>query len=141
TIGLTGITSGGNENQALIVSAASSNPALIPNPTVNYSTGSSGTLTFAPVADGNGSATITITVNDGDPRNNLVSRGFLVTVNPINDPPQISSIPNQSVLEHTPAGPITFAIADVDTPLDEIILSASSSNPTLAPARSIVFAG
>src|SRR5262249_26039598 len=60
TIALTGISSGSsNENQILIVTASSSNPAVIPDPAVNYSTPSAtGTLTFAPLTNANGSATI-----------------------------------------------------------------------------------
>src|SRR5208283_1622074 len=36
TVNLTGITTGGGASQVLTVTATSSNPALIPNPTVNY---------------------------------------------------------------------------------------------------------
>ena len=35
TVGVTGITAGG-ESQSLTVSAVSSNPALVPNPSVSY---------------------------------------------------------------------------------------------------------
>src|ERR1051326_1594332 len=67
TVNLSGITSGAtNENQTLTVTASSSNPALIPNPTVTYtSPNTTGSILFAPLGLGNGSATITVTVNDG----------------------------------------------------------------------------
>ncbi len=81
-VSLSGITSGAtNEVQTLAVTAASSNPSLIPTPTVNYtSPNTTGSLAFAPVAAASGSATITVTVNDGGDTNNLVARSFLVTV-------------------------------------------------------------
>src|SRR6202008_4167845 len=99
TINLTGISSGVvTENQPLTVTAVSSNPSLVPNPSVNYnSPQTTGSLTFTPVPTANGTATITVTVNDGQSQNNIVSRTFTVTVNPVNDLPTISSIADQSI--------------------------------------------
>src|SRR5436190_11404446 len=53
TISVTGISSGAvNEPQTITVTSVSSNPGLIPHPTVNYaSPNSSGTLTLAPVVN------------------------------------------------------------------------------------------
>src|SRR5439155_238637 len=65
TIGLSGIGAGGGESQTLTVSAVSSNPSLIPNPTVTYaSPDAAGPLTYTPVADQSGSAVITVTLMD-----------------------------------------------------------------------------
>jgi aryl-phospho-beta-D-glucosidase BglC (GH1 family) len=85
TVNLTGITSGStNEMQALAVTAISSNPGLIPTPTVIYtSPNTNGSLTFAPVPYLTGAATITVTVDDGQVFSNLVSRSFTVTINPL----------------------------------------------------------
>src|SRR4029450_798244 len=82
-ISLTGISSGAaNENQLLALSATSSNPDLIPTPVINYiSPAASGTLSLAPLPGTNGSATIIVTVNDGQSQNNLMTRNFTVTVN------------------------------------------------------------
>ncbi|HTB82267.1 MAG TPA: glucoamylase family protein, partial [Candidatus Sulfotelmatobacter sp.] len=79
---LSGITSGvSNQNQTLTVTATSSNTNLIPNPTVNYiNPGTSGSLTFTPGTNTNGSATITVTVNNGAANNNIVTQSFTVTV-------------------------------------------------------------
>ena len=81
-VSLSGIGSGAaNENQTLSVTATSSNPSLVPNPTVSYSSpNATGSLTLNPAAGQNGSATITVTVNDGAAQNNSVSRTFSVTV-------------------------------------------------------------
>jgi List-Bact-rpt repeat protein/fibronectin type III domain protein len=79
-VNLSGITSGvTNGIQSLTVSAASSNPNLIPNPTVNYtSPNTTGSLTFTPVANTFGAAIITVTVNNGQAQSNSVTRSFSV---------------------------------------------------------------
>ena len=78
TVNLSGISSGAaNESQTLTVTAVSSNPALIPNPTVSYvSANSTGSLTFAPANNASGTATITVMVDDGQAQNNTVTRSF-----------------------------------------------------------------
>jgi hypothetical protein len=82
TVNLSGITSGAsNEVQTLTVTATSSNTNLIRNLTVNYtSPKTTGTLSFAPVTNNYGTATITVTVNDGGATNNLIARSFVVSV-------------------------------------------------------------
>jgi hypothetical protein len=86
TVSLSGISTGApNETQTLTVTATSSNTALIPHPTVNYtSPNATGTLTFTPVANARGLAVITVTVNDGE---TTTDRTFLVTVNQVNKEP------------------------------------------------------
>jgi hypothetical protein len=85
TIGLTGITSGGGTGaQTLTVTAVSSNPGLIPNPTVSYtSPNSTGALSFTPAANSYGTAVISVTVNNGGATNNTVAQSFAVIVDPI----------------------------------------------------------
>ncbi len=80
-----GITNGSAlENQSLSVVATSSNTGLIQNPTVSYaSPNTSGILTFTPTAGQSGTATITVTVNDGWFTNNTKSVSFVVTVKAI----------------------------------------------------------
>src|SRR5204862_3430464 len=99
TINLAGISSGAvDENQTLVVTATSSNTGLIPNPTVNYtSPNSTGTLTFAPVANGNGSAVITVTVNDGQAASNIITRSFAVTVSAVYDTPTLNALTDVTV--------------------------------------------
>ena len=83
---LAGIGSGASDEfQALVVSATSSNPAMLPDPLVFYSSpDSAGILSLMPNADANGSATVTVTVSDG---HSVTARTFTVTVNAINDAP------------------------------------------------------
>ena len=89
TVNLSGITSGAtNEVQTLTVTASSSNTGLIPTPTVTYtSPNTTGSITFTPATNAYGSATITVTVNDGGASNNLVSRSFTVTVTQVSPRP------------------------------------------------------
>jgi len=91
TVNLTGITSGSsNEVQTLTVMATSSNTNLICKPTVNYtSPNTNGTLSFAPATNNYGTATITVTVNDGGDGNNLTSQTFVVTVGLAPPPPSV----------------------------------------------------
>ena len=83
---LTGISAGGGESQPLTVTATSSNPALIPDPVVTYtSPNAGGTLRFTSAPDANGTATIAVTVSDGV---TTVIRTFVITVTPVDDAPR-----------------------------------------------------
>ena len=142
-IDLTGITAGGeDEDQTLIVSAYSSNPGVIPHPIIDYvSPNTSGTLTFAPASNVVGSATIIVTVNDGQNLDYLVTRTFGVIVTEENDPPDISSIPNQVVEQSTPTSQIPFIVSDREAPADSLNVAASSSDQTLVPDANIHISG
>jgi hypothetical protein len=143
TVNLSGISSGAtNEFQTLAVTATSSNPGLIPTPAVSYtSPNSTGSISFTPVSNAFGSANITVTVNDGGTSNNIITRSFTVIVNQVNQPPTITSIPNQLVATNTSTGPIPFVIGDAETPVGSLGLSASSDNLVLAPLGNIAFGG
>jgi hypothetical protein len=82
---LSGIGSGSStENQPLAVSAFSSNPTLIPNPALSYtSPDATGTLTFTPAVNSFGSALMTVMVDDGGIVSNTVIRSFTITVNQV----------------------------------------------------------
>ena len=85
TVNLSGISSGVVGGLlTLRVTASSSNPALIPNPVVSYSSPSpTGSLSFAPALGAYGTAIITVVVDNGLPLANIFSRSFTVTVNNI----------------------------------------------------------
>ncbi len=77
TINLSGITGTGT----IAVSATSSNPGLIANPTVTYSDPDpTGTLSYTPIGNVDGTAIITVTVTDD---NDPVTTTFTVTVKKI----------------------------------------------------------
>jgi hypothetical protein len=98
TVNLTGIGSGNTDAQTLHVTATSDNPALIPDPTVTYSSpDSTGSLTYAPLGNGHGTAHITVTVTDDGGTAlggvDTVSRTFTVVVQINPEPPTLDSGP------------------------------------------------
>lgn len=137
TISLAGIGSGSPaESQQLAVSAVSSNPTLVPHPVVSYSSpATTGSLLLSPNPATNGTAVITVTVNDGEA---LVSRTFTVTVDGL---PLISAISDQAIVEDSSTAAIAFTVSDAETPAADLILTAASSNPALVPAANVVISG
>ncbi len=114
TVSLAGITAGPNESQTLTVTAESNNPGLIPHPTVAYtSPTSTGTLSFAPVANASGTATITVTVSDGAL---TTARQFTVTVTPVNDAPTTTGLSPVALLEDAATTNVTLTggFADIE---------------------------
>ena len=94
TVSLSGISGGmAGEGQSLTVTATSNNTGLIPNPTVTYtSPNATGSLSYTPVANQNGTAMITVTVNDHGGGTETVQRMFTVNVTAVNDPPTLAAI-------------------------------------------------
>ena len=72
--------------QSVQVAVSSSSPQLTGDPTVGGS-GSIRSLSFQPLTDANGTATFTITADDGSAVNNVSIQSFTVTVNVVNDAP------------------------------------------------------
>ncbi len=104
TVNLTGISAGGFESQLLTITATSSNPGLIPAPSVNYdSPQSTGSISFTPVANQTGTAQITVKITDDGPNNppqniNNSSRTFTVIVNEALPDLRILDIENPSLI-------------------------------------------
>lgn len=141
SISLSDITAGG-EVQEVKVIARSSNPALIPDPVVDFTNpNSTGRLRYKPVANASGSAVITVTVDDGQAENNQVSRSFNVAVTAVNDPVGIVGLQDISIAEDTNTGLVPFSLVDPDSPLPVMTVTATSSDLTLVPVKSILLAG
>jgi VCBS repeat-containing protein len=107
-LGLTGITAGnaGEDaaGQTVTVTAVSNNTALIPNPAVGAVTAGNATLSFAPVANQfGGPVTITVTVTDSGPNGgadvNTFQRTFTITVNSVNDAPNLGLAGDLTLLD------------------------------------------
>ena len=127
TVSLTGIATGASEDQPLRVTATSDNAGLIPDPTVTYtSPNATGSIAFTPVADEHGSATITVTVEDGGLDQNLatsednatVSQTFTVTVVSVMDRPVLDTTASPQlvpVIEDSgvPVGAIGTRVSDL----------------------------
>lgn len=137
-ITLTGISSGAtNEIDLVTLTVASSDTNLFAITSLDYSNGAAtATLTLTPLGT-NGAATITVTANDGQPTNNLITRTFIAA---FNTPPVVSPIGNQFTPENTATAPIPFTVADVETPVDQLVFFAVSSSP-LVPSGAFAFAG
>jgi hypothetical protein len=124
---------------ALVVTGVSSNPALVPD--ANIVIGGSGAdraAVITPLPDQSGTTTITLTVSDGS---NSSDSAFLLTVNPVNDPPVISAIADQVVPVDGSFGPLAFTVADVDSDLGSLVVSGVSSNQSLMPDANILIGG
>ncbi|MBI5800997.1 MAG: tandem-95 repeat protein [Verrucomicrobia bacterium] len=135
TVNLAGISAGGGESQTLRVTAMSSNPDLIPKPTVTYTRLSEiGSLRYKPVANANGTAVITVTVtDDGGTANGGVdttTRQFTVTVTAVNDAP----VANNDSYPMSQGDVLTVAAAGVlanDTDVEGNPLTAAKlTNPS-----------
>ena len=134
-----GVSSGAsNENQVVTITAASSNTGLMPNPTVNYTNGSStGTLTLRP---SNNVGTNIVTVIVSDSAGASVTNQFLAYIKDNNNIlPTISGLTNITINEDATAGPLPFTIRDSQTVASNLTLRAVSSNPSLLPTNNLIF--
>src|SRR5439155_1534072 len=100
--------------------------------------GTSRTATITPAANQTGTATITLTVNDGAL---TASDTFVLAVNAVNTAPTIANIADQTIAGDTSTGALSLTGGDGETAAGSLTLSGSSSNPTLVPNGNIVFGG
>ena len=146
TIPLTGITAGlGDAGQALTIVATSNNTALIPNPTVIYSSpNTTGTLVYTPVA-GSGTALITVLVTDsGGIANggvNTFTRIFAINVTPANQAPTLAALGNATINENATTQTVNLTgigpgAGDTNQFLTVV---ATSSNPNLIPNPTVAY--
>ena len=96
-------------------------------------------LTFTPVADWFGEESFTYTVKDIHGATDTAT--VTVTVNPVNDPPHISNVEDQTIQEDASTGALTFSVTDLDNDDASLIVTAATSNGTVIPLSSIVFDG
>jgi subtilisin-like proprotein convertase family protein len=120
----------------LAFSALSSDPTIIPNANVTLTPPgpiTPKTLAILPAPNANGGpVTITATVTDKDGLSASIQ--VLVTVSPVNDAPSFSKGADVEVVEDSGAKTVAdwaTNIADVDSPLATIALSATASVPAL----------
>ena len=121
---------------SLILTAVSSNQTFVPDGNIVLGgSGADRTIAVTPAANQSGSATITVTVSDGD---RSVSDTFTVSAAPVNNAPTISSIADQTVDANTPTPALAFNVGDAETPTAQLTVTAASDNPTLIPNANIV---
>jgi len=89
-----------------------------------------------------GSATITVTVNDGGSSNNVVSRTFNVTVNPVNQAPTLNALADLTVNQD--AGARTVSLSGISSGATNesqtLTVTASSGNTSLVPNPTVTYA-
>ncbi|OGG40717.1 hypothetical protein A3A21_01855 [Candidatus Jorgensenbacteria bacterium RIFCSPLOWO2_01_FULL_45_25b] len=81
---ITNVMPGDEFDQTVTMTAISDNPTVVLDPEINGA-GETRTLTYTPIADANGSVTITVTADDGQEENNTTFRTFTITVNPVEE--------------------------------------------------------
>ena len=118
----------------LSVKAAAANPELIMASALEFDeeTGRY-RLLLRPQPNAYGESTVTVLASDGLQETALQ---FPVNILPVNDPPTLSEV---SDLE-TPPGEtqtVPLEISDPDTALENLVISATSSNPFVLPANQI----
>ena len=124
---------------ALSVTGSSSNLELVPNDNILISgSGSNRTVTVVPTPNRTGTVTIALTVSDGEA---VGAEVFLVTFSEVNDLPVISDIPNQATIEDVTLPAVNFTVSDVETPVENLVLSTATSNSEVVPVGNIVFGG
>ena len=150
TINLSGIGAGSGETQPLQITATSDTVGVIPNPTVTYtSPAATGSLAYTPVAGASGSAIITVVVTDGGLDNDLgtaadnltATRTFTVVVTNVDDSPTLDAIPDPAAINED-AGLQTITLAGISAGAGEtsgLVVTASSSNPTLIPNPAVTY--
>ncbi|MBK7999182.1 MAG: fibronectin type III domain-containing protein [Verrucomicrobia bacterium] len=140
-VDLVGLASG-LTSLLLDVKAKSSNPAIIPDPVVSLPgllTG--GYLTLASLPDANGTVTITVTVDNLQPLNNILVRTFTVTVYSENDPPTLGMIEDLTV--DSTAGPQLISLTGITSGAfnesQHLSVVAESSEPEIVPEPQVEY--
>ena len=110
------------EVQEMTVLAVSSNPDVVPNPRVTYtSPNKTATLSFTNNTDQFGEATITVTIVDSGfdqdllkkNDNGITTKTFVVTVNPQNDLPTIKGLPDISLPKSSSIASQTISLSGI----------------------------
>ncbi len=137
TVNLSGI--GAGSGTGVVVTAVSSNPNLIPHPTVNYvNPNTTGTLGLAPATNATGSAIITVTVNNGQAQNNLVSQTFLAFVQPVYVAPTLDAISDVAVAKSSGLQVVNLSGITAGSGTN-LAVTAISDNPSLVPNPTLAY--
>lgn len=125
---------------SLSVTANSSNPGLIPAGNIDLKPGAGAgnwTASLTPATNQFGTAMITMTVSDGT---SPASTSFTVTVNPVNDAPIISFVPDQ-IINEDESVTVPVTIFDLETETGSLSITFTSSDTNALPATNIVLGG
>lgn len=110
---------------ALVFSSENNNPALVRNVVFGLSSAGNFTANVNLVRDASGTANVTVFVFDGATK---VSQTFVLTV--VENPPTLGPIADQLTVANKSVD-VNLDVQDIDTPINELSFSATSSNPSL----------
>ena len=135
----------------LSITATSDNTGLIPDPKVDFDGQSStGTLKFTPVADQFGTATITVTVEDGGLDNDLgtpedngvINRTVTVITEAVNDEPTLDALSDVNINEDDPEQTVNLTGITAGGGETQVLsITATSDNTGLIPDPTVTFDG
>jgi hypothetical protein len=123
----------------LAILMSSSNPTLVPTRNVRSSgSGANRNLYIIPAQNQVGSATISVGVTDGK---TLVTKSIAVTVKALNSTPEISSISDIVTYGGLRTAALHFTVGDSETPAEDLIVTARSTDPSRVPDENIILDG
>jgi hypothetical protein len=119
-------------NLTITASNTGTNKALVPDANIVISgSGANRTVVVTPAENQTGVTDITIRVTD--PEGLFATSLFSLTVNPRNDKPVVTSIPNQTIPQDGSLL-LTFDVSDEETASTNLIISVTSTNVALIPS-------
>ena len=98
-----------------------------------------GTFFYTPNANYNGDDSFTYRASDGSLNSNIAT--VMLNVSTVNDLATISSISDVNVDEDTPKIAVTFVVGDEETPANNLIVRATSSNQALVSDSNLLLSG
>ncbi len=125
---------------SLIIAGSSSNTSLVPPANIVFAgSGTNRTIEITPAADQFGTTTITVIVADADGAS--ASEAFIVTVNPVNDPPTLDPLPDLVVPENAAPQVVALTAISSGAPNESQTLSvtALSSATSVIPNPTITY--
>lgn len=123
----------------LRASVTSSNSALISVDRVEIrGSEQNRSLVIRPNDNQTGSATLTVTVSDGQL---ITTQSFVVEVTPVNDAPTIAAVTELTLDQDSRSPTIPVRLDDIDSPIEKLSVKITSSNESLIPARQVLLAG
>jgi len=98
-----------------------------------------GSFSYTPTGAFNGTDSFTYEANDGGLDSNTVT--VTITVNAVNNAPTVVAPTDQTINEDTATNALAVTVADVDSAVNGLVVSATSSNQTLVPNANIALGG
>jgi hypothetical protein len=96
------------------------------------------TFSIVPLENQYGTCPIAITVTD---HQSTLSESFMISICAVDDPPEISPIPDQKITDDILISEIDFHVDDIDSDPNNIQIRVNASNPIIVPEGNIFIDG